>query len=180
MEKPRRRKPKPARPTGSAASASPARNFTLTTEEQVRAITIGAPAWSVRKRRIEDAIEGYVDGLLDLRDSLLARGASEAETLPKLVAHARGLDLAKVDRLIAQHNRYFPMEANLAMSPSGGYLLHGEPWEPEPPLTLERLLDLVEASLEPVSLDPARSERSPRSGIDVGPASGRPPRSRLG
>ncbi|MEZ4262972.1 MAG: hypothetical protein R3B36_28050 [Polyangiaceae bacterium] len=177
MSAPRRRKPK----TSTAAkdgSASPARNFTISTEEKIRALTIGPPAWSVRKKRIEDALEAFVDQLLDLRDELLASGMSEAEAHPRLLARARAFNVAPVQQLIDKHNRYYPMEANLPMDARGRFLAQGELWEPEPDLDATRLIALLDAALEPVSLAP-RSRRSgpaSRAPVSRGPDS-RAPRS---
>lgn len=112
------------------SSADPPRNFTLTTDERIRALTIGVPAWSARKRKIEDEEARLVSELVELRDEHAMR------------AHAATFDLTKLNELVAIHNRYFPIEANLPMN-RHGYLVHGRPWRPEEPYTAERLLTLA-------------------------------------
>ena len=160
--RPRRvRKPRAKAPQtdGSAIAQT---NFRIPTEERIRALTIGAPAWALRKRKIEDALDRFVNELLDLRDLLLARGLSDEQTQGHLLEHAATFELAPIQRLVEQHNRYYPMEANLPMSPSG-YMISGEPWEPEPSVTAERLLVLVDEALEPVASAAPRSRRAPPS-----------------
>jgi hypothetical protein len=50
--------------------------------------------------------------------------------------------LARLDDLIARHNRWYPIEANLPMHPRTGELVDrtGAPWRPMPPRTLDELL----------------------------------------
>jgi hypothetical protein len=109
-------------------SADPPRNFTLTTEERIRAITIGVPAWSARKRKIEDEVERLVGELVEA-------GAA----LEKVAAR---FDLAKLNELVRTHNRYYPIEANLPMS-RHGYLVAGRIWKPEELYTPARLVALA-------------------------------------
>jgi hypothetical protein len=99
-------------------TAAPNRNFTLTVEERLRAYAQGPPAWSRRRRRIED-----------LEDELSRRAAVAPEE--ELAA-----GLATLNDLIARHNRYYPVEANLPLDPRTGALLDGgAPWRPLRPLT---------------------------------------------
>jgi hypothetical protein len=62
------------------------------------------------------------------------------------VAHARAAAprhaLLRLDDLIARHNRWYPIEANLPMQPRTGELIDrtGEPWRPMRAPTLEELL----------------------------------------
>ena len=64
----------------------------------------------------------------------------EAEVERAVLEKAAGFDLADLNRLIADHNRYYPIEANLAFAKDGGYLVNGRPWTAEIPLTAERLV----------------------------------------
>ena len=59
------------RPT-AFRSADPPRNFTLSVDERVRALTIGPPAYAVRKRKIEDNEEQWVSTLVALHDERTA------------------------------------------------------------------------------------------------------------
>ena len=112
-------------------SANPRRNFTLSVDERIRAIAIGAPAWATRKRKIEDSVERFVSQLVDLHDALAAK---EQHTLAEIFAHletaANGFDLPKLNGIVATHNRYYPIEANHPMD-RHGYVAYCRPWRPE-------------------------------------------------
>jgi hypothetical protein len=125
-------------------SIDPPRNFHIGTDERIRALAIGAPAWSVRKRRIEDTEAKWVETLAALRVALVALGRSDEEIERELGARAAKLDYAKLNALVALHNRWYPVEANLRMDPrSGAYLVAGRPWQREAEYTPERILELV-------------------------------------
>jgi hypothetical protein len=126
------------------SSADPIRNFTLTVDERIRALTIGAPAYALRKRKIEDIEEEWVTALVDLRAKLEAKGIAETEIAHALRAKAATFDYRKINDLVAQHNRWYPVEANLRIDPkSGGYLVYGRPWHPETEFTADRILKRV-------------------------------------
>jgi len=128
----------------SQNSIDPPRNFHIGTDERVRALAIGAPAWSVRKRRIEDTEAKWVETLLALRAALIALARSESEIERALDAKAATFDYAKLNALVAIHNRWYPVEANLRMDPrSSAYLVAGRPWQKEAEYTPERILELV-------------------------------------
>jgi len=132
------------RPGPSALnSVDPPRNFTISTEERIRALTIGAPAYAIRKRKIEDREEEMLKTLLDLHDKLAAKGLTPHAIKAAIDAKASTFDLAKLNALVETHNRYYPIEANLRIDyKTGGYLVFGQPWSPEPLWTVERLLAL--------------------------------------
>ncbi len=95
----------------------PPMNFRLSLAERIRALE-GLPAHLRRKREIEDLTQ-----LLRTR----------ATSLP--FEERQGL-LARVNELIDRHNRYYPIEANLAMDPrTGVFLENGKPWQPLPLLS---------------------------------------------
>ncbi len=120
--------PKPAAPMGD--TASPARNFTLSSEAKVGALLSGPPPFAVRLRRMEDLHEELVGALCECERT----GSS---SIP--IAVARRIE--EVNRLIRDHNRYYPVgERNLPMDASTGELLEmGEPWKPRPALTIDGL-----------------------------------------
>jgi hypothetical protein len=125
--------PEPAANNPSGETALPPRNFTIPLEERVRALVTGPPAYMRRKRRIEDLGEAIGQALLD----------AERATIPDVEAHRirLGRELARLNELIAVHNRYYPCEANLPLDPQTGALLErGEPWSPLPVATFEDLL----------------------------------------
>jgi len=122
-------------------SIDPPRNFTLTTEERVRAMTVGAPAWAVRKRRIEDALARYATTLREVGEASQLAGGDANRIADRVRMKAQRLDLAKTNKLIATHNKYYPMEANLPMDmQTGAYMLMGRAWQSEPLVTVERLV----------------------------------------
>jgi hypothetical protein len=118
----------------------PVRNFTLTTEERVRAVAGGPPAYVRRLRKIEDLDEGIVRVLTELCAEARAKGL-DVEPYARAAAPVRAL--ARLNDLIARHNRWYPIEANLAMQPRTGELVDrtGQPFRPMPARTLDELLD---------------------------------------
>lgn len=130
--------PRPA-PTRVApafeATAAPLRNFTISVEQRIAAMVSGPPAFAVRLRRIED--------LESLLISLLVKaGAVSGPTIPIEVARR----LEELNRLIGDHNRYYPMERNLPVDPCSGQLLDmGEPWRPLPTVTIDTLREKARA-----------------------------------
>ncbi len=135
-------------PPSAVNSADPVRNFTITLDQRIRALTIGVPPWAARKRKIEDDAERFVDELVDLHDTLAAKGCSAEEIDAALVEKACAFDLGRINALVRDHNRYYPIEANLPMDrKTGWYLAYGRPWVPEEPYTAERLVALARAEL---------------------------------
>ena len=97
----------------SEQTASPARNFTLTTAERVQAIVQGVPAWSRRLKQIEDLTATIIQLHIAGRD----RDATKK--------------LTELVKLVQTHNAYYPIEANLPFN---------RPWSPMPIPTLESIL----------------------------------------
>jgi hypothetical protein len=117
-------------PKKTAETLSPQRNFTLTTEDRVRAIAAGPPAFIRRLRAIEDLEEGIVRVLVECCEEARMRAEAPVRALERL------------NDLVGRHNRYYPVEANLAMHPRTGALIDrtGQPWQP---MTLRTLDELV-------------------------------------
>ena len=130
---------KVAGPTAQS-SADPIRNFTLGVDERIRALTIGAPAYAIRKRKIEDTEEQWITTLIALREKLEAKGTHVTEIARALRTKAETFDYRRVNELVAQHNRWYPVEANLPMDLRGRYLVYGRVWHPESEFTPERIL----------------------------------------
>ena len=120
-----------AKPVSPAADTlAPATNFTLSVAERLQAYVQGVPSHIRRRRRIED-----------LEAKLLARLATAAAPRDDLATSEVAADLAQLNELIARHNRYYPIEANLAVELRTGRLLErGAPWRPLAPITAEKLL----------------------------------------
>jgi hypothetical protein len=131
--------PKPPAVGSPPAGESPtiyARNFTLTTAERVRAIVAGPPAWSVRLRRIELLEEEIVAALVA---EAHRTGAPPAAIPPVLSPR-----MATLDGLVAAHNAYYPIEANLPSDPRTRDVMDGgEPWRPMDARRAEVLLALA-------------------------------------
>jgi hypothetical protein len=131
-------------PATALRSADPPRNFTLGVDERIRALTIGAPAYALRKRKIEDKEELWVRTLVALHDTLAANGCSEAEIAAALEKKAASFDYVKQNALVTTHNRWYPVEANLRIDPrTGGYLVYGRSWHEERTYAAERMLELA-------------------------------------
>ena len=135
-------------------SADPPRNFSLSVGERIRALTIGVPAYATRKKGIEDQEERWTRTLVALHDTLTARADLTEEAIARAVRdRAETFDLRRINAQIELHNRYYPMEANLAMDLTGAYLVFGRRWVPEEPCTAARLLERAQAFIR------ARDER---------------------
>ncbi len=101
-------------------TVAPARNFTLTVDDRVRAYTQGVPGYIRRRRRIEDLEARLIAALRAADDPVQAVGS-----------RAVAADLAMLNELIGRHNRYYPIEANLPIEVRTGRLLdRGVPWRP--------------------------------------------------
>ena len=129
-------------------SADPARNFSLTVDERIRALTIGVPSWAARKRKIEDDEERLVGELVQLHDALATENRAADEIELSLLAAAAAFDLTKLNELVRSHNRYYPIEANLPMDRRGNYLAYGRVWSPEEPYSAARLVALARTYIE--------------------------------
>jgi len=69
-------------------------------------------------------------------DTLIELGAVDGPTIP--IAVARSVE--EINRLIGDHNRYYPVERNLAIDVRSGQLLDmGEPWKPMAEITVDAL-----------------------------------------
>lgn len=128
-------------------SIDPPRNFTITTEERIRALSIGAPAYAERKKRIEDAEDAWQRTLVDLAEGLLAAGRPEPEVVVALRTKAARFDFARINELVATHNRYYAIEANLPMDREGNFLLFGKIFRPELPFDVERVVQKALAAV---------------------------------
>jgi hypothetical protein len=110
MRRPCRHRPKKAKfpalpdPEGDRTVSlvtSPTRNFTLTVEERIRALTIGPPAWAVRKRThnrydpIDANLPIEANLPMDRRGAYLVHGrawvAEEPFTSARLLGMARAI-----------------------------------------------------------------------------------------
>jgi hypothetical protein len=125
--------------SGTAETAAPARNFTVPVEQRLRVAAGGLPAYIRRKRAIEDLRESILRELAEHCAVATSRGMDPA-------LHARtkapARDIERLCDLVARHNRWYPIEANLPIHPRTGELVErtGEPWRPMHAPTLEELV----------------------------------------
>jgi hypothetical protein len=111
-------------------TVAPPRNFTLSIEERLRAYAQGAPGYIRRRRRIED-----------LEERLIQKLAAAEAPVGSAFAAEIAAELTSLNDLIARHNRYYPIEANLPIEVRSGRLLdRGVPWRPLSSVTLADLL----------------------------------------
>jgi hypothetical protein len=111
------------------------RNFTLTTEELLRAYAMGVPGYMRRRRRIEE-LEARLAGTIAASPAPVEAAASQEVAA----------QLALLNDLIARHNRYYPIEANLPVDVRSGRLVErGSPWRPLPSVTAADLLVLAQS-----------------------------------
>ena len=111
-------------------TVAPPRNFTLSLEDRLRAYAQGVPGYMRRRRRIEDLEAKLIEKL--------AAAPAPAETVATAEVVA---DLALLNDLIDRHNRYYPIEAQLAVDVRTRRLVErGAPWRPLPPVTAADLL----------------------------------------
>ena len=126
MEKKTERQPRP-QPIDTVA---PPRNFTLSLEDRLRAYAQGVPGYMRRRRRIEDLEAKLIEKLA------AAPAPAEVAASGEVVA-----DLALLNELIDRHNRYYPIEAQLAIDVRTRRLVERcVPWRPLPSVTAADLL----------------------------------------
>jgi hypothetical protein len=133
---------KPKKKVAAIDTASPARNFSLTTAERIKGLH-GPPAYARRKRHIEDLEDAILAEIAELRVEASKLFPDDDEAIEtEVLYHAREIDLAKINDLIERHNRYYPSEANLPMDPRTGALLErGAPWKPLARATIEAFVE---------------------------------------
>lgn len=127
------KKTEPAPRSQPIDTVAPPRNFTLSLEERLRAYAQGVPGYMRRRRRIEDLEAKLIEKLAAA--PLPAAAAATAEVMA---------DLALLNELIDKHNRYYPIEAQLAIDVRTRRLVErGAPWRPLPSVTAADLLARV-------------------------------------
>jgi hypothetical protein len=110
------------------------RNFRPSADAAVRAI--GGPlAWMRRLREIELRIAEHEARLAEARERLSAEHDGDREGFERVWRSlAESWSFRDVNELIERHNRNFPAEARLPMSPRTGDFVHvnGKPYTREP------------------------------------------------
>jgi hypothetical protein len=92
------------------------RNFRPDADAAIRALG-GPPLWMRRLREIEDGIEWHEVFLEDAWRTLAKQACEPAEFAVRWTETAATWRFARINRLIDQHNRNFPVEARLPMDP---------------------------------------------------------------
>jgi hypothetical protein len=95
---------------------------------------VGPPAYAQRLRQIEDEIENHLERLRAARDELHREVRDRRERDRRWRELAGCWNFHAVNDLIEKHNRWYPVEARLAMNPRTGdfVLVGGEPYRREP------------------------------------------------
>jgi hypothetical protein len=110
------------------------RNFRPDAGAQLAALG-GPVAWMRRLRAIEIAIELHETQLAEAWQALRAECAADAKRFAREWRRcAERWDFHEVNDLIERHNRYYPAESRLPMSPRTGdfVLINGRPYRREP------------------------------------------------
>ena len=109
------------------------RNFSPSVEGYALSIA-GPPAYSQRLRQIEDEIAEHEDRLREAWRSARREERDPVERERRWRAVAERWNFHAVNDLIEKHNRWYPVEARLAMNPRTGdfVLVGGEPYRREP------------------------------------------------
>ncbi len=117
---------------------APQRNFFISTADRVRAAG-GPHAYMRRRRHIEDLSAALHKTVA----AAIARAGGDVEAARRAVeAHGPSVKvLRELNRLIADHNRYYPIEANLPLDPVTRLELdHGRPYKPLAAVTLSDVI----------------------------------------
>lgn len=105
--------------------------FRLTLDERLAGAAGGPPAWSLRLKSIEEWDRMIEDTLTAEARELNAQDLSAREHTRVWEAKLDGIDLGRINDLIDQHNRYYPIEANLPSDPITRLFMRGtEPFRP--------------------------------------------------
>jgi hypothetical protein len=121
------------------STAAPQRNFSLSAEERIRAVVAGPPAFLRRLRAIEDLQEAIVRVLVEKGAKAAAAGLDAEQAMRGAFPAASHRTLCD---LVARHNRYYPIEANLPMRRTTGEMVDrdGAPWRPRPCVSVEEFI----------------------------------------
>ena len=108
----------------------------VSTDRRVAALIVGgAPAWSRRLRRIDTLTDQAQTELRRDWRSLAAQYADDPVAFATAWRErAAAFDFGLVNDLIDRHNRYYPIEANLRISPRTGEYIGpgGREWRRQP------------------------------------------------
>ena len=109
------------------------RNFSPSVEGYARSV-VGPPVYVQRLRQIEDEIEEHLVRLRTARDELNRQVRDRRERGRRWCELVAGWNFYAVNDLIEKHNRWYPVEARLAMNPRTGdfVLVGGKPYRREP------------------------------------------------
>lgn len=123
-------------------------NFDVPMEQKVRA-KMGPPPYAIRAKYVEDLVR-EMDQDLAKKWSMVA--ATYRADPPKFssvwTAIIETLELDDLNRLIKEHNTFYPIEANLREHPETGHLMIGAtPWKPKSKITPQSLLAKFPADL---------------------------------
>ncbi len=118
----------PLSPPRTDEQPSSTRDFSRSLEQRIASAVAGPPRGTARLRKIEDMHGDLVNQL----------ALSERESLDSVPASVvRGID--ELNRLIDEHNRYYPIERNLVADGDVGATVVDPSWRPLPLESIDRL-----------------------------------------
>ncbi len=130
-------------------------NFDVPEEIKARA-KMGPPPYAVRAKMVEDLTEALMAELEDQWYELAETWEGDAARFAQIwLAVVETLELDELNKLIKEHNTFYPIEANLHPDPNtGGFTIGSTPWHPKKKITPERILKEFPAEIE-VALESA-------------------------
>lgn len=118
-------------------TAAPQVNFTITTADRIKALSAGPPAYSLRRREIEDLEASLIQSFRALE----AKRGAPLNLQIDVLSTSIDRRFARLQILVSAHNRYYPIEANLPIDTlTGAPTENGEVWRPLREPTLDALL----------------------------------------
>lgn len=110
--------------------------------EKVAQAQMGAPPYAVRAKRVEDLVE-QLEETLEQQWKEMAETFTDPDYFERVwKAIVETLELDKLNKLIKEHNTFYPIEANLTHdNETGKWLIGSTEWKPKKKVTPERLFE---------------------------------------
>ena len=129
------------KPSPELSTAAPLRNFTISAHERIAALVAGPPPYARRLRRIEDLTAKIIRDLAQHEAWASQADEVDAQANERTLRAIRR-DLDRLNALIDDHNRYYPIEKRLPIDLRTRQLIDwGEPWVPMAKVELETLVE---------------------------------------
>ncbi len=124
-------------------------NFDVPLEQKVRA-SLGMPSYAVRAKMMEDKVDELIEDLSEQWVNLADQMRGDPERFKKVwTAIVETVELDDLNKLIKEHNTFYPIEANLKEDPETRQIMIGStPWRPTKKISHQSLLDKYPPSLD--------------------------------